>query len=364
MDTLHERHLAENSPAMTDATRATVLSRLMRAGQRVLLVGPPGCGKTARIASAAAIGGQQLVTMRASLSERVDFGGALCPDFKAGVTRSLPLEQLHALQQEDCPPTVLFLDDLGQAPVDVQAACMRLFDPGALGPNVLIWGATNRPGDKAGVSSLCEPLRSRFHLAFGIATPGSEDKPDGACMLGSWQDEVDQWIDWAFEQESTPEIIAWHRSTTGRALYAWKPHADPGVRMPDFRSWETVIRLRAAGIRDLSTTAAAVGKPCAAEFCAFEALADHVPTPDQVRMDPKGAPVPADPAPLYLVVTMLSCSAKPSDAEAFCTYMGRLPRVFGALLGRDMYRKMGEKLSGSKAWVKWFTENQQLFAGN
>ena len=55
---------------------------------------------------------------------------------------------------------MLLLDDLGQAPIDVQAAAMSLFDSGALPEHVLIWGATNRPGDKAGVSSLCEPLRS------------------------------------------------------------------------------------------------------------------------------------------------------------------------------------------------------------
>lgn len=339
----------------------SVLNRLMKAGRRVLLVGPPGIGKTARILQAALQANRALVVMRASLSERVDFGGALVPDFDKGITRSLPLEQLAALQSKTCPPSLLFLDDLGQAPVDVQAACMRLFDAGALSPNVLIWGATNRPGDKAGVTALCEPLRSRFHLAYAIATPTSEDKPDGAVQLAPWQEEVDSWVEWAFEQEATPEIIAWHRSTTGRTLYAWKPHADPGVRMADYRSWETVIELRKAGMKDLPTTAAAIGKATAAEFTAFESLADKVPTPDQVRMDPKGAPVPTDPSPLYLVTTMLSCAAGAKDADAFVTYLTRLPRVFGALLARDMYRKLGAKLSGSKRWVSWFTENQALF---
>lgn len=350
-----------------------MLSRFLDARLRVLLVGPPGCGKTARIASAATAAGRRLIVMRASLSERVDFGGALVPDCDRGITRALPLELLADLQSTS-EPTLLFLDDLGQAPIDVQAALMRLFDDGSLSPEVLIWGATNRPGDKAGVSALCEPLRSRFHLAFGIPTPTSEDKPDVNCaggrdkprltpvMLGDWPSELAGWTDWALDKGAAPEIVAWHRATTGRTLYQWMPHADPAVRMADFRSWETVIDLWSHGLRDLGTVAAAIGKPAAAEFLAFAALADRLPTPDQVRMDPAGAPVPSEPSALYLVATMLSCAAQPQDAGPFCRYLSRLPRVFGALLARDLFRRLGAKLSGQPEWVKWFAENQTLFA--
>lgn len=337
------------------------LSKLLESRLRVLLVGPPGCAKTARVLATAKEQSFALVTMRASLSERVDFGGCLIPDQKAGITRALPLEQLFQLQLPSCKPTLLFLDDLGQAPVDVQAAVMKLFDPGTLSPNVLIWGATNRPGDKAGVTSLCEPLRSRFHLAFSIATPETVDKPDGSVLLAPWSAEVDSWVEWAMDQDADPCIIAWHRSTRGRTLYAWKPHADPAIRMPDFRAWETVLMLRKAGIRDLSTTAAAIGKAAAAEYCAFEALADKLPTPDQVRMDPRGAIVPSDPSALYLVTSMLALSATASDAKPFTAYLARLPRVFAALVGRDMHRKLGAKLSGQPDWIRWFRENQALF---
>lgn len=341
----------------------STLNALMSANQRVLLVGPPGCAKTARIAAVAKQLGRRLVVMRASLSERVDFGGALVPDMKAGVTKALPLDVLADLQTTS-EPTLLFLDDLGQAPIDVQAALMRLFDDGALSPQVLIWGATNRPGDVAGVTRLCEPLRSRFHLAFAIAAPGTEDVSDGPVVMGTWEDEVAQWCEWAMDEGAPAEVIAWHRSTSGRTLYAWQPSANAAVRMPDYRSWETVIRLWQNGIQDLQTVSAAIGKPAAAEFLAFARLANKLPTPDQVWMDPKGAPVPDDPAALYLVASMLATAVKPEHATAAVQYMTRLPRVYGALLARDMYRKLGAKLSGSREWVTWFTENQELFAVN
>lgn len=333
----------------------------MNAGIRVLLVGPPGCGKTARIQAAAKQANRRLFIVRASLSERVDFGGCLVPDMVSGTTKQLPLELLHTLRSTK-EPSLLFADDLGQAPVDVQASIMSLFDSGNLSPHVVIWGATNRPGDKAGVTSLCEPLRSRFNLAFAVPTPGSEDRADGAVMLGTWADENASWCDWALDQSFAPEIIAWHRSTSGRALYAWKPCADPAIRMPDFRSWETVGKLWCAGMRDLSTIAASIGKGPAAEFLAFARLADQLPAPDQVWMDPQGAPVPVDPSALYLISANLSAAVSPQFAGALCQYMSRMPRVYAALAGRDAYRRLGAKLSGNRHWQEWFTANQELFA--
>lgn len=338
------------------------LSRYLAAGERLLFVGPPGCGKTAQILAAAAAAGFAPVIIRASLSERIDFNGCLVPDQAAGITRALPLETLAALRAATVP-TLLFLDDLGQAPIDVQAAAMSLFDSGALPECVLIWGATNRPGDKAGVSALCEPLRSRFSLKFNAPMPPS----DGASViltgptLGTWSESLDSWCQWAETAGASPEILAWHRSSTGRHLYQWKTAADPSLSMPDFRSWATVIRLWNAGIRDLSTLSAAIGKPAAAEFLAFAALADTLPSPQQIAMDPAAAPVPSDPSALYLVASMLAQAASPANLPAFLTYLNRLPRVFGAFLGRSLFRKMGAKLSGIKAWNAWFTTNQSLF---
>jgi hypothetical protein len=227
---------------------------------------------------------------------------------------------------------------------------------------VIVWAATNRPGDKAGVSSLCEPLRSRFDSAYIIPTPGSEDKPDGGVLLGNWQSELDNWVNWAFDNGAPPEIIAWHRSTSGKSLYAWKPSADPSIRMADYRSWGAMIARWNAGLRSLAQCAAVVGKPAAAEFLAFASLADQLPSPDQVWLDPDGAPLPAEPSAQWLIVTSLGAAVTAPTAPAFIRYIARLPRVMTALGARDAYRRLGAKLSGCREWVQWFTANQTLFS--
>ena len=336
------------------------LNGLLKNKIRVLLVGKPGTAKTARILAAASDEGYTVTVFRASLAERVDLGGCLIPDTVAGITRALPLEMLHKLRSATTPQ-LLVLDDLGQAPMDVQAAAMSLFDAGALPDCVVIWGATNRPADKAGVCGLCEPLRSRFHCAFSIATPDEQDRTDGAQYLGTWAEEVEGWCDWAAGQEMAPEIVAWHTATKGRTLYQWKPLADPAARLPDFRSWETVAKLWAAGLRDLRTVAAAIGKPAAAEFLAFAALADQLPTPAQVWIDPDGAPIPAEPAAQYLIASMLSRSAESKNADSLIRYFSRLDRVAGAYCARSAFKRLGAKLAGTAAWQKWWLANRSLF---
>ncbi len=338
------------------------LATLMGIGARVLLVGAPGCAKTARIQAAGKETGRRVVVSRVSLTDRLDWSGALVPDVAAGLARVLPLAMLQDLRTTRVP-TLLFLDDLGQAPIDAQAAVMQLWDEGGLSDQVLIWAATNRPGDKAGVTSLCEPLRSRFDCAFSIPTPGVVDSVEGAVQLGTWGEEVAGWVSWAMDHADAPaEVVAWHRSTEGRTLYQWKPSSDPAVRMADYRSWGTLIRFWNAGVRDFSTIAGVVGKSVAGEFLAFARLANDLPSPDAVFMDPANALVPSEPASCYLIASMLVARAEAKHGRACVVYLERLPRVYGALLARDLLHKLGNGLAGCAEWVRWFNANQELFA--
>jgi len=335
----------------------------MKAKQNVLLIGPPGCAKTGRILAAALAAGFKVVIWRASLMERVDISGCIVPNHEKGISAQLPFADIAYLRTTK-DLVLLFIDDLGQAPLDVQAAIMRCFDNNYFPPNVVIWAASNRPGDKAGVNSLCEPLRSRFDSAYVIATPGTEDKPAGGVLLQDWQTELSEWIEWAFDNNAPAEIIAYHRTTKGKALYNWQPSADPSLRMADYRSWGALIRRWNSGLRDLNSCAAVIGKPEAATFLAYAALADKLPCPDEVWLNPLGAPVPCEPSAQWLIITSLAGQVSASTCPAFLKYISRFNPVMAALGGKDAFRRLGAKLSGCRDWNNWFTANSALFDTN
>jgi len=337
-----------------------ILAAEMAADQSVLLVGPPGCGKTGRILTAARAAKRRVVTVRASMAERVDLGGTLVPDIGAGVTRQLPLEWLRTLKDSQ-DHWLLFLDDLGQAPTDVQASCMRLFDNGELGPNVLIWAATNRPADGAGVLSLCEPLRSRFHAAYAIPTPDcGEQSPNGATLLGTWDAELEGWLDWAADHGAPAQVLAWHQSTSGKRLYQWKRNADPSLRMPDYRSWGAVIDRWNKSLRTQVHMAAVLGWSEAAQFLAYAGMND-IPTPDDIWADAKGAAIPKSPSGQWLVLTMAAQELTPVLAKPFVTYLRRFDPPMAGFAGRLAFRRIGSKLSSQPEWCTFWSENRHLF---
>jgi hypothetical protein len=240
---------------------------------------------------------------------------------------------------------------------------MRLFDPGFLSPHVLICGATNRPGDKAGVTALCEPLRSRFDVAFRIATPSdtTTDTMESGTLLSSWDEELAGWLDWMTDNGAPSELVAWHQFSKGRTAYAWKPNSDPSIRMADYRSWCTVAKLWNSGHKSTQVIASAIGKPAAMEFLGFASLADELPTLDEIRANPDSARIPSQPASLFLVSSLLASQCEKRDVKPIVRYFSRMPRTYGALIGRSLYKRLAEKLSASPEWAGWIIKNQDLF---
>lgn len=353
------------------------LTQELQCRQRVLLVGPPGCGKTARIQAAAAAAGFKVVAWRLAQCDRVDIAGALVPDTKAGVTRQLPLKPLAEILKSE-GPTLWFLDDLGQAPLDVQAAVLRYFDSGELPPNVLIWGATNRTTDRAGVYGLIEPLRSRFHVAYAVPVPqAAEEQRRGvadAVVLGAWHDEIRAWCDWAAAAyPKAPEMVAWHRLVlSGQdgelpkglqpVLYGWEPKTDPAVRMPDYRSWEAVLIRWSHGMRSLPQLAAAIGMSQAQALLAWVDGAQGCPAAETVLSSPKDAPLPEGYYTLMVerLVGALRQDSAASRLEAAMTYCTRFPLQWAYFAARRLY-KDAPQVGTTRAWVAWYKEHKDVF---
>lgn len=349
------------------------LRSLLQARQNVALFAGPGLGKTSRIHEVSRDCGFRLLTERMVRLDRVDFSGAMVPDLDAGITRQLPMSFLNDLQTTIIP-TLVFFDDVGQATSDVQAAMMGLWDSGAISPHVVMWCASNLVTHRAGVVPTIEPLRSRFPFAFVLPTPPKRDDkgnilpdpwdaPDGPTVLHDWPTELEHWNTWALDSGMPPASVAFHRATNGEFLYQWSPNSDPSLRMPDYRSWEATGRAWNLGVRSQHCLNAVLGKPTASRFGAFAALADEIVTPDQVRLDPRTAPIPESNNGKYLISTMLTACCAPRDLDPFMIYASRMPQMFYAFLMRYLGRKpsLKSRLEGSVEWNKAFNANLDLF---
>lgn len=343
------------------------LAALINARKRILLVGPPGTAKTARFLQVAKLLGWKFFYgidgRTADLMDRLDAAGAVVPDVAAGVSRVLPLAALKAIV-ECREPAIWFIDEIGRAPLDVQGAINAIVDQlKREGSPVVVVAATNRPQDRAGVASLSEQLRSRFDVTFAISTSDADDRDQTVARLAPWSEEVSGWCDYAADAGFDPLVIGWHRHTSGSTLYNWKPNANAAIRFADYRSWQTVSELCAAGLRDTDTLTAAIGREIAVQFAAFAALAAELPLPSAILADPQGAPLPASPAASYFISSKLpQAVSKPTQVPAFLSYIDRLPREYTALAARDIHRRHGEGfLTRSSEWNAWFAANNALF---
>ncbi|GIV86123.1 MAG: hypothetical protein KatS3mg054_0152 [Chloroflexus sp.] len=371
---------------MTDPEK--VLLEEAMAGNRVLLVGPPGCGKTARIKAVAQKAGYKFVLTVLHLKDRVDLGGAIVPDLEAGMARELPLE-LVANLKNSTEPILWFVDDLGKAPIDVQGALKSLVTRDGIGANlpqnVVLWGATNRPDDGAGVRGLDESLRSEFDAAYEVQVPLSWNEytpvlPDSGqrntAPLGTWDGEKMAWARWAMSQADTVDpdwvatVLGFMANTNYRWLYEFKRDQNPAARNPDYRSWASVLRLPASLRQNVDAIAARVGRAAASALASFAVVAGNIPSAEEILADPDKArvPEPSQVGALMYVSVLLRAWAKPASEtgpgtiKQIVRYMARLPLPFAAVVSQSLASKWGLALAKEPAWQEWFEANSDIFA--
>lgn len=368
-----------------------VLMEEARSGARVLLAGPPATGKTARIRAVAKELGYEFICTPLHLQERVDLSGAIVP--AGDVARQLPLELIARLRNAK-KPVLWLIDDLGKAPIDIQGALKSLITRAGEGmslpEHVLVWGATNRPEDAAGVRGLDEALRSEYDAAYEIQAPISivqggkvvEVKipvptERGTVPLAPWEDEVENWCMWALDyarqlEKTDPQraywaaqVVAFHRVTRGEWLYRWHHVQNPAERFPDFRSWHAVMKLPEP-LQKYEPIAARIGHPATAAFISVREDITSMPTLDEILASPQTAPVPGEgsTAAMYLLATLIALWATLDNLRHLIPYVERLPRQFAALAAKGIARKFKDnvdKLVAVERWNKFVDRNSDLF---
>lgn len=297
--------------------KASALASTLRSCGSVMPIwieGPPGIGKSRIVHQwAKEVGG--LIDLRACLLESVDIRGL--PRIGKDSAEWIPPDFLPR-EGKDSPTGVLFLDELGQAPIPTQNALLQLSLDRTVGthyklpPGWIIVAASNRLEDRAGVNRTTSALNARFmHLSLQVDT--------------------DDWLAWAVQNDVNWEIRSYIQFRPNM-LHKFDGKSDEKSH-PNPRSWEFVSKIMAANPdpkAELDIFSGIVGRGAASEFQAHRKIYTKLPNIEDLLF--KNAPVPTEPSIKYAIiggaVDYLKTKAVGKDkkkvTEAVCAFMPKL----------------------------------------
>lgn len=310
----------------------------------LLIKGSPGIGKTDIVTAAAEESDQRLIISHPVVSDPVDYKGL--PFVIDGEAVFLPFGELKKLISAD-KPTIFFMDDLGQAPPSVQAAAMQLLLARAINEHpvsdhVSFVAATNRKQDKAGVSGVLEPVKSRFSSIVELEV------------------DLEDWVKWARANNMPPELIAFLRFRPG-LLNDFKPTADM-TNSPCPRTIAHVGKWMSSGISkelEYEIYMGAAGEGFAAELITFLKIYRNLESPDYVIAHPDKAKVSDDPATLYAMCGALAAKADQTNMDAICTYANRMIPEFSVLLIKEA-TSANELVAETPAFITWASKHKDV----
>lgn len=320
---------------------AQLLSATIKAGLPVLITGAPGVGKSDIVAQAAALADADIIVSHPAVADPTDAKGLPWPSKEGDHATFLPFGEL-ARALKATKPTLWFLDDLGQATPAVQAAFMQLLLARRVNGHVLpdcvtFVAATNRRTDRAGVSGILEPVKSRFATIVELQ-PASED-----------------WYDWAYKNGVPAELIAF-LNFRPELLQQFNATADL-TNSPSPRTWAFVGKMIKANLPaalELTAYAGAIGEDAATEFVSFLKIWRELPNVKAILIDPDSQVISRNPSVLYAVTGALAKVANETNFGRVARYCERLMNEgfgeFAALTVKNALRAT-PTISNSPAFI-------------
>jgi hypothetical protein len=322
-----------------------VLEKCVEHKEPVLIKGAPGVGKTDVVEQVSEKTGMDLIVLHPVVSDPTDFKGMPAivefNDKKRAVF--LPFGELRKMMSAK-KPTIVFLDDLGQAPNLVQAACMQLLlarqiNGKKISDDIVFVAATNRRQDRAAVTGILEPVKSRFTTILEM------------------QPEKDDWIEWALTHDMPEKIVGFVNFRPN--LLMTEEATSEIVNHPSPRTIAAAGRLINMGLTSLEVLSGAVGQGCAVELVGFIKVFDELPNPQAILIDPDSVEVPKDPSALYAITAALVGLATKDSFGRVLRFGKRMPIEYTTLLVRDSLRKDG-KLANNKAFIEWCSQHNDI----
>jgi hypothetical protein len=287
------------------------LKACVQAQVPVILWGPPGVGKTARVAELAEEMGLPLEVVVLSLRDPTDVAG-LPVVTNDGVVLSPPA---WAKRLAKAGKGILFLDEFSCAAPSLQAAALRILSERVVGDTPLPDGvaivlAANPADQAAGGFDLSAPAANRFLHLYVTA-------------------EAAEWATWAAGKSREHALVAGFISRRPELLCKVPNDAESaGKAWPSPRSWDIGARAVLAGVpRDVAYPAA-VGDGAALEFLTWVKESD-LPDPEEILADPESATFPKRGdlinAVMLAVASAVASNPTPERWSAAWRYIGRSP---------------------------------------
>lgn len=321
---------------VTPSQLFTILVAAIKARLNALVIGGPGVGKSQIIVQAAAAADADHMISNPPVEDPTVPGGLPWFDKGADHATFKPFGNLYRAMKAT-KLLAWILEELGQAPAAMQAAYMHLLLAKEVNgnklPDVVTFIATsNRRTDRAGVSGILEPVKSRFAFIVELV-PTLAD-----------------WATWFVPQPFyNPEILAFLRFREGdNLLNKFEPSADL-VNSPTPRTWAQAAQALLLGLpkaEEAAVLAGAIGEGTAGEFLAFRTMFRELPSIQDCITHPTTAPVPENLSARYAVVTGLAALATPDNWSKVDKYLARLHEAgagdFAALTVKDAARRLPE----------------------
>jgi hypothetical protein len=307
-----------------------LLTFAIPAKKNVLVVGSPGIGKSSITAQAAQQVDADIIISNPPVEDPTVPAGLPWPDANNGHAKFLPMGPTAQVLKAT-KLTVWNLEDFGQASAAVQAAYMqwllaREVNGHKLPDCVTFVATSNKRTDRAGVSGILEPVKSRFATIVELVS------------------NLDQWCQWALKNDIVPEVIAYLRFSPD-SLNKFEATADM-TNSPIERQWAKVsdwLKLQMPSAIEAAALAGAIGEGEAGQFLAFLKMYRELPSVDGIIMDPDNAKVPTDTSVLWAVATALAARANEKNFTNVARYAERLAEAgrgnFAALTIRDAMRR-------------------------
>ena len=316
-----------------------------------LVKSAPGVGKTEIISQACEETQTHVIVTHPVVSDPTDYKGLpfMVEEQGRKKARFLPFGDLEDLIMAT-ENTAFFMDDLGQAPPSVQAAVMQLIlgrkiNGHEVSDTVSFIGATNRKSDKAAVTGILEPVKSRFRTIIEL------------------QADVDDWVAWAARNDIPPEMIGFIRWRP-ELLHNFTPTQDM-TNSPCPRTIENVAHWVKVGLpkeMELEVYSGAAGEGLAGELVGYLRMYRDLPDLDNIIKYPNKAKIDGEPNIMYAICAGVARKATIKNMENIVKYAGRISAEFSVLLIRDAVN-FNEEVVETDAFIKWASDHEDVLVG-